>query len=58
MLSESSSCLWFPLLTTVAAAWVIIDLGLALIATAATGVVWAAFRLAIASTRSADGTGS
>lgn len=33
------------------------DLGLALIATAATGVVWAAFRLANASTRSAAGHG-
>ena len=69
--------LWFPLLTTVAAAWVIVDLvprlfgtpltntmlyqpdlALALIATAATGVVWAVFRLTVASTRSADGTGS
>ncbi len=58
---------WFPLLTTLAAAWVIVslvpnlygvplrtlglfqpDLGLALIATAATGVSWAAFRLGVA----------
>jgi CubicO group peptidase (beta-lactamase class C family) len=59
--------LWFPLLTTSAAAWSIIfivprvsglplgtlirylpDLGLALIATAVTGVLWAAFRLGVA----------
>ncbi len=59
--------LWFPLLTTLAAAWVILhlvpnlfgtplanirlfqpDLGIALIATAVTGVLWAVFRLAVA----------
>ena len=59
--------LWFPLLTTLAAAWVILhlvpnlfgtplanirlfqpDLGIALIATAVTGVLWAVFRLAMA----------
>ncbi|WP_372733491.1 serine hydrolase domain-containing protein [Nocardioides sp.] len=58
--------LWFPLLTTSVAAWVILrlvpsqfgapigtialfapDLGLALIATAVTGVLWAGFRLGI-----------
>ncbi len=59
--------LWFPLLTTLAAAWVILhlvpnlfgsplgnirlfhpDLGVALIATAVTGVLWAALRLGVA----------
>ena len=59
--------LWFPLLTTLGAAWVILwlvpnlfgaplgtlvlfqpDLGLALIATAVSGVVWAVFRLGVA----------
>ncbi len=63
--------LWFPLLTTLAAAWVILhlvpnmfgtplanirlfqpDLGIALIATAVTGVLWAVFRLAVAYTGS------
>ncbi|CAN5462527.1 serine hydrolase [soil metagenome] len=61
--------LWFPLLTTSAAAWVILDLvprlfgsplsnirlfapdfGLAMIATAMTGVLWAVFRLGVAYT--------
>ncbi len=61
--------LWFPLLTTGVAAWVVLglvpdllgapigtlwlfqpDLGLALIATAVLGVVWAGFRLAVAYT--------
>ncbi len=61
--------LWFPLLTTLVAAWVILslvpslfgspldtirlfspDFGLALIATAVTGVLWAVFRLGIAYT--------
>ncbi len=61
--------LWFPLLTTLAAAWVILvlvpslvgsplrslslfqpDLGLALVATAVTGVMWAVFRLGVAYT--------
>ncbi|MTH66892.1 serine hydrolase domain-containing protein [Agromyces bracchium] len=61
--------LWFPLLTTVVAAWVIVslvpgllgspigtialfqpDLGLALIATAIMGVLWAVFRLGVAYT--------
>jgi hypothetical protein len=61
--------LWFPLLTTLCAAWVILllvpglfgaplrtitlfqpDLGLLLIATAVTGVLWAVFRLAVAYT--------
>lgn len=61
--------LWFPLLTTVVAAWVIIDLvprllgtplgtltlfqpdlGLVLIASAVTGVLWAVFRLGVAYT--------
>ena len=61
--------LWFPLLTTLAAAWVVLhlvpnlfgtplanirlfqpDLGVALIATAVTGVLWAVFRLAVAYT--------
>ncbi len=61
--------LWFPLLTTLAAAWVILglvprlfgsplanirmfapDFGLALIATAVTGVLWAIFRLGVAHT--------
>ncbi len=60
---------WFPLLTTLAAAWVILslvpgligaplvtirqfqpDMGLAMSATAVTGVLWAAFRLAVAYT--------
>ncbi len=58
--------LWFPLLTTVIAAWVILslmpgllgsplgtislfqpDLGMALVATAVTGVLWAVFRLIV-----------
>ena len=61
--------LWFPLLTTIAAAWLILglvprlfgaplatirlfgpDLGLVLIATAVTGVLWAVFRLGVAYT--------
>ena len=61
--------LWFPLLTTLVAAWAIFtlvprvggapistirlfapDFGLALIATAVTGVMWAVFRLAVAYT--------
>ncbi len=61
--------LWFPLLTTIVAAWVILslvprlfgspianlrlfapDFGLALIATAAGGVLWAVFRLFVAYT--------
>ncbi len=61
--------LWFPLLTTLGAAWVILwlvpnlfsaplgtlvrfqpDLGLALIATAVSGVLWAVFRLGVAYT--------
>jgi hypothetical protein len=61
--------LWFPLLTTLVAAWVILwlvpnlfgsplanllllapDLGLALIFTAAFGVLWAVFRLGVAYT--------
>ena len=61
--------LWFPLLTTLVAAWVILvlvpslfgaplgtislfppDLGLVLIATAVTGVLWAVFRLGVAYT--------
>ncbi len=61
--------LWFPLLTTLAAAWVILslvpnlfgspianirlfapDFGLAMIATAVTGVLWAGFRLGVAYT--------
>jgi len=61
--------LWFPLLTTLTAAWVMLfliphlfglslgtlcryqpDLGLAMIATAATGVPWAVFRLGLAYT--------
>ncbi len=61
--------LWFPLLTTLVAAWVVLrlvpsllgapistiglfqpDLGLALIATAVTGVLWAVFRLVVAYT--------
>ena len=61
--------LWFPLLTTLVAAWAIFflvpkvggapigtirlftpDFGLALIATAVTGVLWAVFRLAVAYT--------
>ncbi len=63
--------LWFPLLSTLAAAWVILhlvpnlfgtplanirlfqpDLGIALMATAVTGVLWALFRLAVAYTGS------
>ena len=63
--------LWFPLLTTLGAAWVILrlvpnlfgtplanirlfqpDLGIALVATAVTGVLWAVFRLAVAYTGS------
>ncbi len=59
--------LWFPLLTTLAAAWVLVglvptlfgtplgtlrlfapDLVVALVASAITGVLWAAFRLAVA----------
>jgi CubicO group peptidase (beta-lactamase class C family) len=65
--------LWFPLLTTLVAAWVILwlvptllgapldtlrlfqpDLGLVLITTAVTGVLWAVFRLAVAYTARAD----
>lgn len=61
--------LWFPLLTTLVAAWVIFslvprlggaplgtislfqpDFGLALVATAVAGVLWAVFRLAVAYT--------
>ena len=61
--------LWFPLLTTLVAAWVILslvpslvgaplgtirlfqpDFGLALVATAVTGVLWAVFRLGVAYT--------
>ena len=61
--------LWFPLLTTLVAAWAIFrlvpsiggaplgtirlfqpDFGLALIATAVTGVMWAVFRLGVAYT--------
>ena len=61
--------LWFPLLTTLVAAWAIFalvprvggvpistirlfapDFGLALVATAVTGVLWAVFRLAVAYT--------
>ncbi|MEE8117907.1 MAG: hypothetical protein V3T28_12435, partial [Gemmatimonadales bacterium] len=61
--------LWFPLLTTLGAAWFILwlvpnlfgtplgtlvrfqpDLGLALIATAVSGVLWAVFRLGVAYT--------
>ncbi len=68
--------LWFPLLTTGAAAWVILvlvphlfglplatirlfqpDFGLALTATAATGVLWAAFRLAVAYSGRLGGVG-
>jgi CubicO group peptidase (beta-lactamase class C family) len=63
--------LWFPLLTTLAAAWILLylvptlfgtpldnirlfqpDLGIALTATAVTGVLWAVFRLAVAYTGS------
>lgn len=66
--------LWFPLLTTVAGAWVILylmphllgapigtmrlyqpDLGLAMIATAVAGVLWAVFRLGVAYTGRAAG---
>ena len=65
--------LWFPLLTTLGAAWVILwlvpnlfgaplgtlvlfqpDLGLALIATAVFGVLWAVFRLGVAYTGKSD----
>lgn len=65
--------LWFPLLTTVVAAWVIVvlvpgllgaplttislfqpDMGLALIASALTGVLWSGFRLAVAYTGRAE----
>jgi hypothetical protein len=61
--------LWFPLLTTLVAAWVVLflvpsllgspistislfqpDMGLALVATAVTGVLWAVFRLGVAYT--------
>jgi CubicO group peptidase (beta-lactamase class C family) len=61
--------LWFPLLTTIVAAWVVVflvpnlmgapittislfqpDMGLALVATAVTGVLWAVFRLGVAYT--------
>ena len=61
--------LWFPLLTTLVAAWVILwlvpslagaplgtirlfqpDWGLALVATALSGVLWAVFRLGVAYT--------
>lgn len=64
---------WFPLLTTLVSAWVIValipdlfggplrtlalfqpDLGLALIATAVSGVLWAVFRLAVAYTGGSD----
>lgn len=59
--------LWFPLFTTIAAAWVMLDLvprlfgaslgtirlfqpdlGMVMVASAATGVLWAAFRLGVA----------
>ncbi len=40
--------LWFPLLTTLVAAWA--DFGLALIAPAVSGVLWALFRRAVAYT--------
>jgi CubicO group peptidase (beta-lactamase class C family) len=65
--------LWFPLLTTLIAAWVILwlmptllgsplgslnlfqpDLGLALVATAVSGVLWAVFRLGVAHTGESD----
>jgi CubicO group peptidase (beta-lactamase class C family) len=65
--------LWFPLLTTLASAWVLTsfvpsmfgvplatlsrfqpDMGLAMLASAVTGVAWAAFRLVIAYTGSAS----
>jgi hypothetical protein len=65
--------LWFPLLTTLVAAWVILwlvpnlfgsplgnlllfapDFGLALIFTAAFGVLWAVFRLGVAYTGKSD----
>ncbi len=65
--------LWFPLLTTLAAAWTILwlaptllgapldtlrqfqpDLGLVLITTAVTGVLWALFRLGVAYTGRPD----
>ncbi len=65
--------LWFPLLTTLVAAWVILslvpsmlgaplvtlrlfqpDLGIVLIATAITGVLWAVFRLTVAYTGRPD----
>jgi hypothetical protein len=61
--------LWFPLITTLVAAWVVLglvpgllgsplhtialfqpDLGVVLIATAITGVLWASLRLSIAYT--------
>jgi hypothetical protein len=60
---------WFPLLTTLVAAWVLVsltpglagaplgtvrlfqpDFGLALIASAVTGVLWAVFRVTVAYT--------
>jgi hypothetical protein len=69
--------LWFPLLTTLAAAWVILwlvpkmfgsplgnlllfapDFGLALVFTAAFGVLWAVFRLGVAYTGESDWAGS
>ncbi|MCC6270349.1 MAG: hypothetical protein IT190_03655, partial [Microbacteriaceae bacterium] len=59
--------LWFPLLTTIAAAWILLvlapslngtpishwalfqpDVGLVFVASAATGVLWAVFRLGVA----------
>ncbi len=68
--------LWFPLVTTLVAAWVILvlvpdlfgsplatirlfapDFGLALIATAVLGVLWATFRLGVAYTASFHPTG-
>ncbi len=61
--------LWFPLLTTLAAAWILLDLvpslngtpvstwllfapdlGLAVVASAVTGVLWSVFRIAVAYT--------
>jgi CubicO group peptidase (beta-lactamase class C family) len=69
--------LWFPLLTTAGAAWVILwlvpnlfgtpldnlllfapDFGLALVATAVMGVLWAVFRLGVAHTGESDPAGS
>lgn len=66
--------LWFPLLTTLLAAWVVLrlapnllgsplrtialfqpDLAVALVATAATGVIWAVFRLGVAYTGRSGG---